>query len=43
VLLAVRVWDELDRASSWSEPGYWQVGLLEESDWHAQWIAGRTG
>ncbi|HOX84505.1 MAG TPA: family 78 glycoside hydrolase catalytic domain [bacterium] len=39
----VRVWDELDRASSWSEPGYWQVGLLEESDWHAQWIAAAPG
>ncbi len=35
----VRVWDELDRASSWSEPGHWQVGLLEASDWHAQWIS----
>jgi alpha-L-rhamnosidase len=35
----VRVWDELDRASPWSEPGHWQVGLLEASDWHAQWIA----
>ena len=35
----VRVWDDLDRASSWSEPGHWQVGLLEASDWHAQWIS----
>ena len=35
----VRVWDELDRASPWSEPGHWQVGLLEASDWHAQWIS----
>ncbi len=35
----VRVWDELDHASLWSEPGPWQVGLLEESDWHAQWIS----
>jgi alpha-L-rhamnosidase len=35
----VRVWDEDGRASSWSEPGHWQVGLLEASDWHAQWIA----
>ena len=35
----VRVWDELDRASPWSEPGHWQVGLLEPSDWHARWIS----
>lgn len=35
----VRVWDDLDQASPWSEPGHWQVGLLEASDWHAQWIS----
>jgi alpha-L-rhamnosidase len=35
----VRVWDERGRASSWSEPGHWQVGFLEASDWHAQWIS----
>jgi alpha-L-rhamnosidase len=39
----VRVWDELDRVSSWSEPGHWQVGLLEASDWHAQWISAAPG
>ena len=35
----VRVWDERDRPSGWSAPGHWQVGLLETSDWHAQWIS----
>ena len=35
----VRVWDEFDRASPWSEPGHWQIGLLEASDWHARWIS----
>jgi len=35
----VRVWDELDRSSPWSEPGQWQIGLLEASDWHARWIS----
>jgi alpha-L-rhamnosidase len=35
----VRVWDDLGRASSWSEPGHWRVALLEASDWHAQWIS----
>ena len=38
----VRVWDELGRPSAWSEPGHWQVGLLEPSDWHAKWIAEAT-
>jgi alpha-L-rhamnosidase len=35
----VRVWDEAGRPSPWSAPARWQVGLLEPSDWHAQWIA----
>lgn len=35
----VRVWDDVGRASAWSTPGYWQIGLLEPSDWHAQWIS----
>ncbi|HUI10828.1 MAG TPA: family 78 glycoside hydrolase catalytic domain [Bacteroidota bacterium] len=35
----VRVWDEHDLASQWSEPGQWRIGLLEQSDWHADWIS----
>ena len=35
----VRVWDEQDHEGSWSEPAYWEMGLLEENDWTAQWIA----
>ena len=35
----VRVWDEAGRPSAWSEPGWWQVGLLDPSDWHARWIS----
>ncbi|KAJ3962488.1 hypothetical protein N0V92_000759 [Colletotrichum tropicale] len=34
----VRVWDADDVASSWSEPSTFELGLLEESDWTAQWI-----
>ncbi len=34
----VRVWDKDDVASDWSEPAYWHMGLLEQSDWQAQWI-----
>lgn len=34
----VRVWDERDRVSTWSEPALWTMGLLEKSDWGARWI-----
>src|SRR5215468_10582607 len=34
----VRVWDERDTASEWSEPAFWEMGLLEPSDWKADWI-----
>jgi alpha-L-rhamnosidase len=35
----VCVWDERGQASPWSEMGHWQVGLLDTSEWHAQWIS----
>ncbi|MAT69414.1 MAG: rhamnosidase [Planctomycetaceae bacterium] len=34
----VRLWDGEDRASRWSEPATWQMGLLAKDDWHAEWI-----
>ncbi|WP_132053789.1 family 78 glycoside hydrolase catalytic domain [Pseudocnuella soli] len=34
----VRVWDNAGNASDWSEPSFWQMGLLKPSDWKAQWI-----
>jgi alpha-L-rhamnosidase len=34
----VRVWDEGGRTSRWSEPAFWEMGLLHASDWHARWI-----
>jgi alpha-L-rhamnosidase len=34
----VRVWDESDRPSAWSEPATWEMGLLEPGDWQATWI-----
>jgi alpha-L-rhamnosidase len=34
----VRVWDQQDRPSSWSEPAWWEMGLLEEKEWTADWI-----
>jgi alpha-L-rhamnosidase len=42
----VRVWDGKDQASAWSELGFWQMGLLADEDWTAQWISlppGRPG
>ncbi|WP_408960261.1 family 78 glycoside hydrolase catalytic domain [Natrinema sp. 74] len=35
---AVRVWDESDEPSEWSEPNRWEMGLLEPADWEASWI-----
>ena len=37
----VRVWDGQDRMSVWSEPSWWEVGLLHPTDWLAAWIGGR--
>jgi alpha-L-rhamnosidase len=34
----VRVWDGDDRASRWSAPAYWEMGLLRPEEWTAAWI-----
>ncbi|KJF43403.1 alpha-L-rhamnosidase [Draconibacterium sediminis] len=34
----VRVWDNTGKASSWSEPAYWEMGILEPELWKASWI-----
>ncbi|MFI5138258.1 MAG: family 78 glycoside hydrolase catalytic domain [Sphingobacteriales bacterium] len=34
----VRVWDNLGKASEWSAPASWQMGMLSPTDWKAQWI-----
>jgi alpha-L-rhamnosidase len=34
----VRIWDTKNKATSWSEPAYWEMGLLNASDWKANWI-----
>jgi alpha-L-rhamnosidase len=33
----VKVWNG-SRASVWSAPGFWEMGLLSPSDWSARWI-----
>ena len=34
----VQVWDDKGRASGWSAPASWEMGLLAPSDWRAQSI-----
>ena len=34
----VRVWDSSGRLSPWSEPAWWEMGLLAPDDWRARWI-----
>jgi len=34
----VRVWDNSGKASAWSKAAFWQMALLNISDWKAKWI-----
>jgi alpha-L-rhamnosidase len=34
----VRAWDNHSNVSEWSEPAWWEMGLLKASDWQADWI-----
>ncbi len=45
VFWQVRVWTDIDpsRPSAWSAPAFWEMGLLNESDWSAQWIGFSPG
>lgn len=33
-------WDDLGRASPWSKPAVFEMGLLRQEDWVARWITG---
>ena len=35
----VRVWDGDGSVSDWSAPAFWEMGLLDASDWQASWIS----
>jgi alpha-L-rhamnosidase len=37
----VQVWDQEGRASAWSEPASWTMGLLEPAAWRGSWISAR--
>lgn len=34
----VRIWNEQDEVSDWSEVAFWEMGLMEEKEWQANWI-----
>jgi len=33
-----KAWDNKGQESQWSSPAFWEMGLLEHSDWKAKWI-----
>jgi len=35
----VRVWDNKNKATAWSAPAFWEMGILEPESWKAFWIA----
>jgi len=35
----VSVWDKDGSQTAFSEPGFWEMGLLEKSDWRAKWLS----
>ena len=34
----VRVWDQRGQASPYSQPTWWEMGLLSPNDWKAKWV-----
>ena len=38
----VKVWDNQNRESAWSNTASWEMGLLAQTDWKAQWIEPTT-
>ena len=35
----IRSWDNKKNCSSWSEPSFWEMGILKPSEWKAEWIS----
>jgi alpha-L-rhamnosidase len=35
----VRVWDTKNKATGWSEPASWEMGILKPTEWKASWIS----
>jgi len=38
----VRAWDNNGKATNWSEPAYWEAGILDPNAWKAKWITMKT-
>jgi alpha-L-rhamnosidase len=35
---SVKIWDDAGQGSGWSEPGTFETGILDASEWQADWI-----
>jgi alpha-L-rhamnosidase len=35
----VKIWDEDNKASAWSKPAHWTMGILNKNEWKAEWIS----
>ena len=35
----LKVWDQNNRATEFSETAFWEMGLLKNADWQAKWIS----
>ena len=38
----VRVWDNKNKTTAWSEPASWEMGILKPAAWNASWITDGT-
>jgi alpha-L-rhamnosidase len=34
----VRIWDNKGKATEWSAPSFWEMGIMEPGSWKASWI-----
>lgn len=34
----VRIWDNKNKATAWSDPAFWETGILKADEWNASWI-----
>ena len=34
----IKIWDNRKKASAWSSPAFWEMGLLDRADWKGKWI-----
>ncbi len=39
----VRIWDNKGKATAWSTPAWWEMGILEPESWTASWIGIQLG